>query len=676
MKRSTRIITTLAMALVLASALLVLCACGKDKTTSVSLSFVANGGSAVATVVVDEGTSVPCPADPTREGNRFLGWYQDAGLTESVTWPLVLTHDLTLYAAWEANEKARVTLTFATHGGSAVAAVTVNEGTSVPAPVNPTYEGHEFLGWYLDETLKTSVTWPLVMTASLTIHASWKEDDPTQCTLSFVTNGGNTLAPVVVEKGSSVAAPTAPTYEGHRFTGWCSDKALTKAVTWPLTVSASLTLYASWTVVADMSQYLSSLLDGYELNPLSYIPEALRPGASANLVSATTSAPDYTTAVTLSSIKNQGCGEEWHMILDNLEQSQLFFNALSVVESLASASILAFNNYLDKNPASTASYAFASGIYQVTINFDGTMLYYLLDYTATFPGLGSQKAQIALGMNVTTQEKTVRIQLGDANALTYTILGDSYTFAIKYLGVRRAYFTIARKESGDIEGHISEYLTVKSVEIASAADFYITDTYASAVGSKASGLVGFKGYISELYDVKTGKLLSYEVQETLSSITYHTLWFDFTNVAGITSLRHVEDDPSTDASEEAFYVNGSSAPWASLNVGGLSLKALSRRFDIEFRTQYFYAYDSEDKTYTTVSLQVPMLFVQEEQLATFTTDVTKANAGINASITLSSTLLTKVESDHETLVPTFIANKNTITVDAIIAYIGDAISFS
>jgi diaminopimelate dehydrogenase len=69
--------------------------------------------------------------------------------------------------------------------------------------------------------------------------------------------------------------------------------------------------------------------------------------------------------VNIANITYGGKGEQWKMVYDNIEQSQLFFNVLSVVDSIATLSVAGFNNYLDENPASTAHYVFESGIYTV-----------------------------------------------------------------------------------------------------------------------------------------------------------------------------------------------------------------------------------------------------------------------------------------------------------------------
>ena len=184
-------------------------------------------------------------------------------------------------------------------------------------------------------------------------------------------------------------------------------------------------------------------------------------------------------------------------------------------------------------------------------------------------------------------------------------------------------------------------------------------------------MIGFTGIICELYDKTTGKMLGYEVEETLSKITYNTLWFGFDQIAGINSIRYREKSDTEDA---AFFVNGSSTAWAAKKVGGINLKTASRRFDIEFRTQYFYVFDSDQNKYVEVAVEVPMLFVQEEQYGTVVKDVKDTN-GVDISILLPDAKLEKLESDYDTLLDDFKERKDSITSDQILTFIGEAKQF-
>lgn len=492
-------------------------------------------------------------------------------------------------------------------------------------------------------------------------------------TVSFSTGDGSKIDSQSVEYGGVATEPaTAPELDGFRFVGWSTAANGGTEVDFTAIITGNVTYYAIWNEKVEIGDYLAELLSGYSLNPYSYIPESMQPAYAANLIDPSAASIDYSSFVNVSSIPSRGFGEQWNMVLDNLQQSMTFFNVLSVVDTLATSSIVAFNNYIDSNPEDTSNYNFLNGIYSVTIKYDGNSIYYVLDYTATIPALGEQSVQIALDMNTATKVKNVRVQIGEPNALAYTVSDDAYDFAIKYLGVRRAYFSVEKNSDGSVNGHIYEYIVVSSVEVASSADFYITDDYVSAVGNKADGMVGFTGYISELYNAESGKMIGYEVEETLSAITYNTLWFDLSDIDGITSIKYV---PATDNETAKLFVNGSSNAWETKNVGGFSLKALSRRFDIEFRTQYFYSYDAANDTYVKYALSIPMLFVQEENYDTLVDDV-KAENKITISIGVTNKDLAKLLADYDTLIDVFIANKDGFTVDFIVERIGNKVTFS
>lgn len=69
----------------------------------------------------------------------------------------------------------------------------------------------------------------------------------TTYTLTFETNGGNAIAKVTKNKGTSIdLAQYAPTKSGATFEGWYADKGLTKKIT-SVKLDANTTVYAKWT---------------------------------------------------------------------------------------------------------------------------------------------------------------------------------------------------------------------------------------------------------------------------------------------------------------------------------------------------------------------------------------------------------------------------------------------
>ena len=65
--------------------------------------FDAKGGSSVDSQTPASGSTVTKPADPTREGYTFAGWYTDEACTEAYKFDAAVTADMTLYAKWTKN---------------------------------------------------------------------------------------------------------------------------------------------------------------------------------------------------------------------------------------------------------------------------------------------------------------------------------------------------------------------------------------------------------------------------------------------------------------------------------------------------------------------------------------------------------------------------------------------
>ena len=69
----------------------------------VKVSFSAGKGSKVDFQTTAANGSVAKPADPTREGYTFAGWYTDEACTEAYDFSVAVTADMTLYAKWVKN---------------------------------------------------------------------------------------------------------------------------------------------------------------------------------------------------------------------------------------------------------------------------------------------------------------------------------------------------------------------------------------------------------------------------------------------------------------------------------------------------------------------------------------------------------------------------------------------
>lgn len=67
------------------------------------IDFETNGGSKINQSEVAFGDKLSKPADPTKEGYTFAGWYVDEDLTTAYDFSQEVTEDMVLYAKWTKN---------------------------------------------------------------------------------------------------------------------------------------------------------------------------------------------------------------------------------------------------------------------------------------------------------------------------------------------------------------------------------------------------------------------------------------------------------------------------------------------------------------------------------------------------------------------------------------------
>ena len=208
---------------------LVLSVSGCFAETTYTVTFDADGGSAVASQVVNEGGKAIAPTTPTKEGYTFAGWY--VGET-AYDFDAAVNADVALKAKWTLNT---YTVTFDADNGTESTTATVNHGDAAAAPEAPVKAGYTFGGWYLGEAAYDFAT---AVTGDIALKAVWTVN---QYTITFDTDGGSEIAPIVQDFGTAIVAPAAPTKEGYTFAGW--DKEI--PVTMPV---EGVTVKALWTV--------------------------------------------------------------------------------------------------------------------------------------------------------------------------------------------------------------------------------------------------------------------------------------------------------------------------------------------------------------------------------------------------------------------------------------------
>ena len=114
---------------------------------------------------------------------------------------------------------------------------------------------HSFNGWYTEKNGGTKVTTDTVFSANTTVYAHWTYTGGgyyyppvTYYTLRFETGGGSDISSVQGTYNAYIdLTQYVPTWRGHTFTGWYSERSLTNKVSGAY-LTKDMTVYAGWRV--------------------------------------------------------------------------------------------------------------------------------------------------------------------------------------------------------------------------------------------------------------------------------------------------------------------------------------------------------------------------------------------------------------------------------------------
>lgn len=158
-----------------------------------------------ADVTVDLGKEIDIPT-PAKEKFDFDGWYD--GETK-VTGKYTVTKDVELVAKWT----ALYNVTYETDGTS-VEPETVRAGTEITIGTTA-HDTYEFECWMFDnETYDADDKY--IVNSDVKFVVKWKG----LCTITYSTDGGETIVTKSVSEGSSFKLPEEPTRDGYVFKGW------------------------------------------------------------------------------------------------------------------------------------------------------------------------------------------------------------------------------------------------------------------------------------------------------------------------------------------------------------------------------------------------------------------------------------------------------------------------
>lgn len=177
----------------------------EDHTISVkyakkcTVTFDSKGGTEINPDNVIPGETATEPANPTKNGSTFKGWYTDENYTTLYDFSTPVNEDITLYAKWEesSQEESKHKIEYIIKGTPNDNNATTNpteytEGsTEILTIKNPTLSGYTFSGWYENEDLSGSPIASLNVsnrTDDITLYGKWIKNEEPDTTATYKVN--------------------------------------------------------------------------------------------------------------------------------------------------------------------------------------------------------------------------------------------------------------------------------------------------------------------------------------------------------------------------------------------------------------------------------------------------------------------------------------------------------
>jgi uncharacterized repeat protein (TIGR02543 family)/LPXTG-motif cell wall-anchored protein len=224
--------------------------------TVFTVTYEEHGGTTVPNTTFVSGGTVTLPADPTRAGYTFDGWFTEE--TDGTRFNSTFSptdENVVVHAQWTQNPTpapavSSFAVTYEEHGGSAVPDATFVSGGTVTLPADPTRAGYTFNGWFTAQTGGTKYNASFSPSdGNVTVHAQWTQNPaPTPFSVTYEEHGGTSVPDSTFVSGGTVTLPAKPTRAGYTFDGWFT--AQTGGTKYNVSFSPSdgnVTVHAQWT---------------------------------------------------------------------------------------------------------------------------------------------------------------------------------------------------------------------------------------------------------------------------------------------------------------------------------------------------------------------------------------------------------------------------------------------
>ena len=231
-------------------------------TYTVTVSNDGNGTASPSHAKAAARTEISLTATP-QIGYHFKGWQVEspAGLVITNNKFTMPDGNVDVKAIFEKDAPPAPTefiVTFDGNGGTpSVGSMTTTDRKLTSLPSASRSGSYSFYGWYTEKSGGTKITTDTVFHANATVYAHWTytggdggDYNPpvTYYTLRFETGGGSDIPSVQGTYNTYIdLTKYVPTWRGHAFIGWYSERSLTNKVS-GVCLTKDMTVYAGWRV--------------------------------------------------------------------------------------------------------------------------------------------------------------------------------------------------------------------------------------------------------------------------------------------------------------------------------------------------------------------------------------------------------------------------------------------
>jgi len=219
---------------------------------SFKVKFMVDGGE-YKVESVSYGDNVTSPEAPEKEGYDFIGWFESENGEIVNPEEIEVTEAKTFYAVFQ---KQSFEVKFIVDGEE-YEVKTVLYGEKITAPVSPSKENHNFIGWFESENGEFVNPEEVAVTESKIFYAVFKKYS---FEVKFMVDGGE-YEVKTVSHGDFATLPEAPEKEGYDFLGWSESENGETVTIEEIEVTEAKTYYA---VFKKQSYEVKFIVDGEE----------------------------------------------------------------------------------------------------------------------------------------------------------------------------------------------------------------------------------------------------------------------------------------------------------------------------------------------------------------------------------------------------------------------------